>query len=266
MDQKFGIKDLSHVSIKAITPFTLGERSVEEGEPVLYFETIQLASITQDATPIMARGGKGNYPLVIWENSGDVTFQLNAGILSQYGLSLLQNSRIILPPVDDTLLVPYSEVLSLDIAGKGVLTNLPSGRKPIFCFLYTNNLMQDKLAYVNLDVQTLSFGVAHAGDNIFVDYYYEYGSQTNLYMFDKQRLNGTFSLEGRMELKGEIDGLVHTMLVTIPKMKIISSLSFRLGESASPTMSTFRIIAIPTKTTYSTSSVIEFMELQDEII
>lgn len=60
MDQKFGIKDLENIVIKAVTPFNFGERSIEAGEPVLYFDKIQLSQMTQGASMVAARGGKGN--------------------------------------------------------------------------------------------------------------------------------------------------------------------------------------------------------------
>jgi hypothetical protein len=56
------------------------------------------------------------------------------------------------------------------------------------------------------------------------------------------------------------------MLVTIPKMKIISNINLRLGETASPAVSLFTIMALSQKTPYSESSVIEFIQLADDVI
>lgn len=265
MDQQFGIKDLTNVSIKAIAPFNFGDRSIEEGEPVLYFKNVQLAQIEQNATPIMARGGRGNQSHVVWERTNDTVFQMTAGVLTNYGFGLLSNARVLSSGVNDTILVPKTEILALDLAGEGILSQVPSGRKPIFCFTYKNNIIQEKLAYTTLVSKTIGFGVANAGENILVEYYYEYGSQTTLYILDKVRFNGVFSLEGKMELVGDTDGLRHTVLLTIPKMKIITNLNLRLGELATPVVSTFNILALPGKTPYSENSVIEFTELQDSI-
>ena len=266
MDQQFGIKDLTNVSIKAITPFNFGEKSVEIGEPVLYFNSIQLAQMEQAATPISARGGKGNQIHVIWERQNDTLFQMTTGVLTNYGFGLLSNARVLSSGVNDTTLVPKTEILALDLAGEGILAQTPSGRKPIFCFLYRNNIIQEKLVYSSLTSKTLSFGANHAGDNVLVEYYFEYGSQTTLYILEKTKFSGLFSLEGKMELVGDTDGLRHTVLVTIPKMKIITNLSLRLGELASPIVSTFNILALPGRTPYSESSVVEFTELQESIV
>jgi|LSQX01.1.fsa_nt_gb hypothetical protein len=88
MDQQFGIKDLENIVIKAVTPFKFGARSIAEGEPVLYFDKIQLSQLTQAMSLVVARGGKGNQSHVIWERPGDTTFQLTAGVLTEIGFGL----------------------------------------------------------------------------------------------------------------------------------------------------------------------------------
>ena len=265
MDQKFGVKDLENVVIKAVTPFNFGDRSIAAGEPVLYFDKIQLSQIDQSASVVVARGGKGNQSHVIWEKNNDVMFQLTSGVLTEIGFGLLTNARVLNTGINDTLLVPKTEILALDINGQGTLSYLPSNRKPIFCFIYRNKMIQEKLSYTDLTSKVLSFGVAHAGDNILVEYYFEYGDRTTLYILDKNRFTNYFTLEGKIELRGDTDGLTHTMLVNIPKMKIVSNLNLRLGENASPVVSGFSILSIPQRTPYSDSSVIEFVELEDII-
>lgn len=265
MDQQFGVKDLENVSIKAVTPFNFGDRSVEAGEPVLYFTNVQISQLGQSATPVIARGGKGNQAHVIWERQNDVLFQLTAGVLTNFGFGLLSNARVLDSGINDTILVPRTEIIALDSAGDGELDFLPSGRKPIFCFLYKNRVIQEKMTY-SLNTKTLSFGASHSGENVLVEYYYEYGQETTLYILDKNRFNGIFSLEGKITLKGDTDGLEHTMLFTIPRMRIMTNLNLRLGELATPAVSTFNIVAIPTRTSYSDSSVVEFIELQENVI
>ena len=266
MDQQFGIKDLENIVIKAVTPFKFGARSIAEGEPVLYFDKIQLSQLTQAMSLVVARGGKGNQSHVIWERPGDTTFQLTAGVLTEIGFGLQSNARVMSNGTNDTILVPKTEILALNLSGNGQLSQTPSGRKPIFCFIYRNGVIQDKIAHTTLAAKTLGFGENHAGDNILVEYYYEYGDEATLYIIDRARFSGTFSLEAKMEIKGDTDGLSQTMLVTIPKMKIISNINLRLGETASPAVSLFTIMALSQKTPYSESSVIEFIQLTDDVI
>lgn len=60
MDERyFGTKELYDVVLKANTPMTFGSRKVEIGEPIMYFEKVNFASLNEQSHPIMARGGWG---------------------------------------------------------------------------------------------------------------------------------------------------------------------------------------------------------------
>ena len=47
MDQYFGIKELYEVVLRAITPMRFGERYIESGEPVLYFENVMMSALSE---------------------------------------------------------------------------------------------------------------------------------------------------------------------------------------------------------------------------
>lgn len=72
--QEMGIKDLERVTLKARDYITVGPYSFEPGEPVLSFENIQVALLSENTKVIAARGGFLNQPRVIWEDRSDVTF------------------------------------------------------------------------------------------------------------------------------------------------------------------------------------------------
>ena len=98
-----------------------------------------------------------------------------------------------------------------------------------------------------------------------MDYYFDYEDTANIYILEKDRFNGLFELEGRFYRKGEEDGINRTTLFRLPKVRINSNLSLQLGELASPSISTFNIIATPQKTQYSSFSVAEFYNLDRDI-
>ena len=74
MDQYFGIKELYEVVLRAKTPMQFGERYIEAGEPVLYFENVSMSVLNERNSLIMARGGWANMPRVIWEDRSEVQF------------------------------------------------------------------------------------------------------------------------------------------------------------------------------------------------
>lgn len=81
-----------------------------------------------------------------------------------------------------------------------------------------------------------------------VDYYYEYENEALIYNIQKERFNGLFTLEGKFYTKDENDGINYTNLIYMPKVRVMSDISLRLGERADPTVAVFNIIGMPENT------------------
>ena len=73
-DQYFGHKELYEVVLRAKNPMQFGSRYIEADEPVLYFDNIQISTLSEQNSPIMARGGWANMPRVIWDDRSEVQF------------------------------------------------------------------------------------------------------------------------------------------------------------------------------------------------
>lgn len=262
LEQNFGVKDLIDVAVKAASPFRFGEREVEVGEPLLYFETVQLADLSQSSTMVAARGGRENLIRVTWEKNSDTTFRIMNGVMSSMGFFLLTNSRVVVAPEDDSVFVPYNEVIVLDEKGQAQTEYAPAPQRPIFAYDYKNDTFQGKITPITVEDNVVSCGAAHAHKNVFVSYYFDYGDNALLYVVDRNRFNGLVSIEGKLETKGEIDGVNGTMLVTMPRAKIVSNLALRVGESAQPVVSRFDLVATPKKTAYSDYCLLELAELK----
>ena len=58
--QELGVKTLEHVTIKARQNTDLGSKIVEKGEPIIYFENLQIAVLSERSGIIAARGGLHN--------------------------------------------------------------------------------------------------------------------------------------------------------------------------------------------------------------
>jgi hypothetical protein len=52
-------------------------------------------------------------------------------------------------------------------------------------------------------------------------------------------------LEGKSRVKDDITGKTHTVLLRIPRLKLVSDLSMRLGREAGPLLANFAAIAYP---------------------
>lgn len=264
-DQYFGVKELYEVVLKANTPMQFGSRYLEEGEPVLYFENVNMALLSEHSSPIMARGGWSNMPRVIWEDRSEVSFSLTEGVMSSISMGILLSASVSEPNKTESLLVPKRE-------GPFTLENhqlelkhwpVPYTKKKTFIYEYDRDVAQRKMYGKriygkkdpfdeNIEIPCLEVYedkeltiLADEDKKYIVDYYYEYSNEALIYTIQKERFNGLFTLEGKFYSKDENDGLNYTNLIYMPKVRIVSDINLRLGERANPSVSEFNIIGIP---------------------
>ena len=271
IDQYFGVKELYEVVLRAKVPMQFGSRFIEEGEPVLYFENINMAAISEKNNTIMARGGWANMPRVIWEDRSEVGFYMSEGVMSSISMSILLSANVANEQQNDTpLLIPKREIQSLTtFIDKNdnnkkyqvlYLHNKPVfyPQKKIFIFEYSRDVAQKKVYGKPLEVNDPLGRTCLAifedkelkqnADNdkeYLVDYYYEYRDEALIYVVQKERFNGLFTLEGKFYSKDENEGLNYTNLIYMPKVRVVSDINLRLGERADPAVSTFNIIGLP---------------------
>ena len=106
----FGVKELYGVALKCTSNMEVNGEWFEEGEPLIFFDKIQIAYLNEQKKRVAAKGGYGNATLVKWEDTTGMGIQLSEGVISKMGLSILSNSKIL--SEDKTLVnIPYSENL-----------------------------------------------------------------------------------------------------------------------------------------------------------
>ena len=266
IDQYFGVKELSEVVLRAKVPMQFGSRYLEEGEPVLYFENINISMLSEKSHPIMARGGWSNLPRVIWEDRSEVQFSLSEGVMSSISMGILLSAAVTTNKVSDPILVFKREGPStLDDQHHLFLEHwpVPVEQKKTFIFEYDRDVAQKKVygkrIYGVMDPFSPSqelpcievyndkklTELANIDKEYIVDYYYEYGDEALIYTIQKERFNGLFTLEGKFYSKDENEGLNYTNLIYMPKVRVVSDINLRLGERADPTVSVFNIIGLP---------------------
>lgn len=115
LNQYFGLKELSQVTLRARTDMWFGSRRVEAGEPILYFENVSMSTLNERNSLVSARGGWENRPRVVWDSRDDVTFTLQEGVMSSVGMSILLSANAVshceTAKEDDYLLLPHHEQL-----------------------------------------------------------------------------------------------------------------------------------------------------------
>ena len=288
LDQYFGIKELSEVVLKAHDPMRFGSRYLEAGEPVLYFEKVNMAVLNERQSTIMARGGWSNMPRVIWEDRSEVQFSLTEGVMSSISMGILLSASITeAKQSKESLLIPKREGPFELEDGCIYITHQPVlyPAKKVFIYQYERGVAQKKV-YGQLDPENNKYNSfleeteicikvfedkertkqADATKEYIVDYYYEYNEEALLYTIQKERFNGLFTLEGKFYSKDENDGLNYTNLIYMPKVRVVSDINLRLGERADPTTSVFNIIGLPENVGGNKKSkILEITRLSEDI-
>ena len=277
IDQYFGVKELYEVVLKAKVPMQFGSRRLEEGEPVLYFENVSISMLSERNSPIMARGGWSNMPRVIWEDRSEVTFSLTEGVMSSISMGILLSANMTEKQEGTSIAVPMREgPFELDSDDSFVLNHMPilPPRKKVFIYEYERDVGQKKV-YGDIiqnihniageEVPRIKVREADATKHYMVDYYYEYKDEALIYLIQKERFNGLFTLEGKFYSKDENDGLNYTNLIYMPKVRVVSDINLRLGERADPTTSVFNIVGMPEKTDDSNNLILRITRLNQDI-
>ena len=286
LDQYFGHKELYEVVLKAKESMRFGNRYIEAGEPVLYFENVDMSMLNEQNKAIFARGGWANLPKVTWEDRSEVTFSMTEGVMSSVGMSILLSANVTQEGIDKPIPIQKREgpleIIDLSDQNHGFyISHKPIGypEKKIFIMEYSRDAIQKKV-YGKLIENQSELGPQYfisvyddkdltipvdVRKQFVVDYYYEYGKEALVYSVQKERFNGLFTLEGKFYSKDENEGQNYTNILYMPKVRIVSNINLRLGERADPTVSTFNIVGLPDVVGNKKDVIVEIIKLGEDI-
>ena len=262
--QDLGIKDLERVCLKTRNQTAFGNRVLEAGEPLVYFENLQIALLSENIRPTMARGGWGNEPLVVWEDRQETLFAFSNGTVTTQSLNLLLNADMV-QGVNPEPLFFVEDDLYIDRSGQVKLKYAPAKNTKIFCYVYDLENIQQRILPVSIEGRTLTFDKKHIGKNLLCDYYFDYKNDTITYTMARERFSNLYTLEATFLMKDENDGLLHTGIIRMPKVRVVSNINMRLGERVEPMVSTFNVIALPESQGNKESVICEIRYLDEDI-
>lgn len=253
----FGFKELYDVSLKTTYPIELDGRTIETGETVAVFDKIQLATLTEKSDTRSANGGYDNRSLVWWEETKEITVRFTQGVFSRKLFALMSNSALIRNTENTPVAINIRETLETDEQGIAVT------KHPIVApaFVY-NAKTGEKLVGATIGAQQITTNQPY--QDIVVDYWYNYTNQSTTMIVGRPLTNGYLSLSGKTRVKDEITGQVKTGIINIPKLKLMSDLSMRLGENATPIVGTMDAVAIPVGNR-GNKKVMEILFLEEDI-
>ena len=258
MDSMFSFKDLEKVTLKATYNMKIGDREIVPGEVIAMFDSLQIANLNEIVSEVTANGGFDNRAHVYWTTTRAIQISFLQGVFSKEQFSLLTNARLIGPAQSTGVRVTEQELLESDEEGSITLKHTPIEGT---LFLY-NKETGSKITTYSLNGKVITIEDEYI--EVVVNYVYEYVSNTVTYRFGQRLLDGYVELEGRTRIKDDVTGQVVTGIFKIPKLRLMSDLSVRLGPQASPVTGSFKAEGVPVGSR-GNSYVSEFFILSDDI-
>ena len=240
MNNEFGLKELTDLTLKATYPIEAFGKTFEEGEVIARFDKIQLANFNEVVSRISATGGYQNQRLIIWEDPKEIQLNFVQGVFSQKQFALLCNSRLVNKIQDDCILVPQHFTGESD--ENGIIRTEKKNISKVFVY---DARTFEKIKPIAIDEEEGIITIDKAYCDVEVDFIYCYQNSATLCAIGQKMFQGYLRLEGKTRVKEDITGLVKTALLCVPRLKLMSDLSMRLGREATPVQGNFSAIGLP---------------------
>ena len=251
---EYSFKELYDVVLKATYPIEIGKRKIQTGEVISSFDSIQIADLRENKVIKTASGGFDDRGYVFWENTKGLDLIFAQGVFSQEQFALMNNANLI-NKENEHLLVHKRVVKETDENGSIILED----KSDDYIFCYDENY--NKIDNFTINGNVITFKEPYK--NIIIDYNIDYFNHYTVLKVGQQLINGFVLLEGKTRIK-DTDGQIHTGIIRIPKLKILSGLSMRLGKNANPIVGTMKATATP-EGYHGNSKVMEMFILDDDI-
>lgn len=230
-------KVLENVHLKATYDIEANGVKFKAGESIAVFDKIQLSNFNEIKEYVAARGGFDNRGHVFWETTRAMQFTFTQGVFSKTQFGLLNNAKVIVVHEDEPLLITYDDELESDEIGVIRTTKTPVDQ----IFIY------DKETGSRIDFISwgINFKIDEPYKDVIMRYRYNYEDGASVAKIGQQFLQGFLELEGKTRIKDDTSGLITTGIIKIPKLKLMSGLSMRLGAQANPVVGNFRAEGVP---------------------
>ena len=259
MNNEFGLKELSEFTLKATYPIEMNGRIFEVGEVIARFDKIQIANFREITSRVSANGGKSNPALVVWEDPKELQLTFSQGVFSKYQLALLGNANLTKTTPGEIVQVPAHFTGESD--ENGIIQLKHTNISNVFVY---NAKTFEKIKPISVDLEKGVIVIGEIYCNIEIDYQYEYTNEISIISIGQKLINGFLYAEGKTRVKDDITGKTRTAILRIPRLKLVSDLSMRLGREAGPLLANFSAIGYPILAGKD-KKVMEMLFLNDDI-
>ena len=259
MENEFGLKELYDLTLKVTYPIEVAGRIFEPGEVIARFDKIQIANFKEITKRVSANGGYDNRAHIIWEDPKEIQLNFTQGIFSTRQFALLSNSHLIQEQSEEGILIPAhykgeSQENGLIFVGKTQIANV---------FVY-NAKTYEKIIPISIDLEKGIIVIEQGYLDVEIDFSYYYKNGATSCILGQKLVQGYLQLEGKSRVKDDITGKTRTAILRIPRLRLVSDLSMRLGREATPVLANFNAIGLPSGERGS-KKIMELLFLNDDI-
>lgn len=258
MSNEFSLSELYEVYLKTTYPIEINGRLFEEDETICVFDKVQISNFNEVKKYVTAHGGFGDTDRVFWETTKEVDINFSQGIFNQLQFALLCNARIIMKEKNEALLISKREEVESNEEGIVKFSYLPNKK----FFIYDKKTSEKITDYEILGNGEVNIKVPFKV--VILDYTYNYFNDVEKVLVGNRLIEGFLKLEGKTRVKDDITGKTRTGIIQIPKLKLMSGLSMRLGKNANPVVANFSVKALPSGNRGNTN-VMNILFLNDDI-
>ena len=268
---KYGIREICDVVLKAKANNTeIGNKTFNEGEPVLYFDTLKTSSMEGAATTVYAQGGRGNSRLVAWEGERTATFTMEDALISDMGLAVLTGAGLIDASATSKLAVHTTAKFGKNTNGKYKIDEKVAMKNStdyydVWVITMDKNddiLKTEKLTVTNQTLtESTAEGKTHTtfsytidstlttAEKVMFDFYVEKASGARQIEITPDKFGGNYYLEASTLFRDQ-NGKDMPAEFIIPNCKVQSNFNFSLASTGDPSTFTFTMDAFPDYTVY----------------
>ena len=257
MTNELNFKELYSVSLKATQIIEVGGTRIEPGETIASFDKIQIANFQEIKSVVSANGGYGNSALIYWDSTKELKISFAQGVFSKTQFALMNNISLIQNEGNET--IPVSTRKEYESDKDGVVYTGRVLREPIF--VYDKNTGEKLTDWTYL---AQSIYLKQPYREVVIDYWFDYYNGFTKFKVGRPLTNGYLSLTGKMRVKDDTTGKVVTGIISIPKLRLMSDLSIRVGSDAIPQVGRLDAVAVP-EGARGQSKVMEIIFLNDDI-
>lgn len=211
---KFGIKEVADVVFF----------DTDTKAPVLFFDTLKVSSIENEAESAEARGGKGNANLLTWNYGRTATLTMQDALLSMESMSALAGTA-----VEEATVATGHERIVVPTGGEVTLKNVPNeGTAQVY--VSENGVLGEPVAVDGATVTQTGAKITGltAGQAISVFYEYEAPTGSTLVRFRSDSFPSTYRVVGDTVIRDRASGKDIAAQFVIPRAQLQAGFSLTM--------------------------------------